>query len=149
MTNNKKIFIFDLDDTLYLRQLYNRNEMDFCQYTFDFCKKYEKKIKDILYKLKEKGYKIALASHNSYPYNLLKRMEIIDLFDIIIGEYPRLKVDMINEILDKTKLEKNDVLFLDDNFSIIIQAEKHDIDTYYVKDEYGIDLSIFNQYIDE
>lgn len=149
MTNNKKIFIFDLDDTLYLRQLYSINYDNFCQYRLDFCKTYEINLRNILLKLKKNGYKIALASHNRNPHFLLKGMEIADFFDIVIGEYPRSKVDMINEILDKTKLEKKDVLFLDDNPSIIREVKEYNIDTYHVNDDYGIDLTIFHKYIDE
>ena len=138
--DKKKLFVFDLDDTLYLRTLYKKGNLT-------YCKIYEEKIKNIIYKLKSNGHYIALASHNTYPYNELHRMNIIHFFDYIIGEYPRSKVDMINEIVNSTNYNIDDVLFFDDNLSVVKEVVKHNIKTYYVITDYGIDLSVFEEYL--
>lgn len=152
MTKQKKLlFVFDLDDTLYLRTLENEYEYsnsNMYHLSDKYRAEYENKIKNILSKLKEKGHKIAMASHNTYPYRHLKRMDIIHLFDFIIGEYPRSKVCMIKEIVSKTNSHIDDVLFFDDNERVVNEVRKYNIKTYFVETDFGIDLTFFDRYID-
>lgn len=102
MYQEKRLHIFDLDDTLYLR---NRIED-----TDEYHAQVKKMIKD----LKKDGKIIAMASHNSNPHYYLSNMGIINYFDIIIGEYPREKDDMVNEILLQTGCDVTEAVFYDD-----------------------------------
>lgn len=136
---SKKLFIFDLDDTLYLRykkklsSCYNNNDTELSQYT--------KKITEILKKIKQQDKIITMASHNRNPTRILEKMDILHFFSIIIGEYPRKKDTMVMEILEKTGCSKEEAIFFDDHPEHIIDVQNFGVDTYFVDSIHGIDLS--------
>lgn len=124
-----KVYVFDLDNTLLLRKV------DTC-YKY----KYESNLKEFLENLKSKNHILAIASHNRSPRYYLKEMEIFELFDYIIGEYPREKSDMIVEILENVKGKKEDVVFFDDlNFNIE-ETKKNGIISIKVDPLKGLDF---------
>lgn len=139
-----KIFVFDLDNTLYLHnvdQIYSEN--------------YHKKVKNFLMYLKDNDKLLYIATHNFHPDNYLNKINVPPLlFDGIIKEtkdvHPSLntimeytsKKDMILEILDKHKtLTKDDIIFFDDHSYNIREVEKLDVKSIYVNANKGIDFS--------
>lgn len=133
MYSNKRLHIFDLDYTLILWK---------CNHCPCVCdQEYEKKAKEMLKKLKTSGKILALASHNKCAKYHLTKMGVYDLFDVVIGEYPRDKSDMIKEILEKTGCTIEEAVFYDDNMFNIKRAESLGVDSYYVKDK-GIEFEL-------
>jgi FMN phosphatase YigB (HAD superfamily) len=99
----KQLYIFDLDDTLYLRTpMYSSRIL------------YEECLKRCLLKLKNNNKILAIASHNSNPEKYLHKMGILHLFSYIIGEYPRQKDTMVAEILQHTGVSIQNTVFFDD-----------------------------------
>jgi HAD superfamily phosphatase (TIGR01681 family) len=139
--HNYKVFVFDLDDTLYLHRVEVSYRLEYTQ-----------KIKEFLQSLKEKGKILCLATHNKSPYSYLHRMEIYDLFHEIIYEKKNVnsysnsiyeytnKKDMILEILDKTKMSNEDVIFFDDVDYNIDEVKSLGIETVIVSPKTGIVL---------
>lgn len=138
-----KIFVFDLDNTLYLHNV-DQN----------YAEKYHKKALNFLMYLKDCDKLLYIATHNFNPKFLLDKINISPLFDGIIKEtkdvHPSLnsiveytsKKDMILEILDKHKnLTKDDVVFFDDHNYNIKQVESINVKSIYVNDYKGIDFS--------
>lgn len=143
---DKKLFIFDLDDTLYLRKL--SKQYDYSEDILYYLKEllYYHQIRHILYKLKQKNKIIALASHNLNPIPILNYLEITQYFSIIIG----LRIDkdiMVSNILKETNCSKEETIFFDDQLTNIIKVNELGIDVYYVEDMFGIDLDFFNKYL--
>lgn len=112
---NYKVFVFDLDDTLYLHRV-----------DLDYREEYTKKIREFLQSLRDMGKILCLATHNKSPYRYLHKMNIHDLFDEIIYEkrdvspyynsiydYTNKKY-MIQEIMGKTNVSSEDIVFFDD-----------------------------------
>jgi FMN phosphatase YigB (HAD superfamily) len=128
---HKKLHIFDLDDTLYLRQL--------TSYEDEIRSRINMKI--MLEELKKDGKILAMASHNTNPRYCLNQMQCSHLFDIVIGEYPRPKDSMIREILEKTGCNKEEAVFYDDMEYNIKLVSQMGIDVYHVKTKYGIILN--------
>lgn len=124
-----KVYIFDLDNTLLLWKVdkYYRYE-------------YEYNLKEFLENLKCNNHILAIASHNMTPRHYLKNMDICQLFDYIIGEYPRKKSDMIVEILENVKGKKEDVIFFDDLNSNIEDCENNGIKSIKVDPIKGLDF---------
>lgn len=139
--HNYKVFVFDLDDTLYLHRV-----------DLSYRLEYTQKIKEFLYTLKQQGKILCLATHNRSPYYYLNQMEIYDLFHEIIYEkkdvHPRHnsiyeytnKKDMIQEILDKTNTSIADVIFFDDVHYNIDEVRSLGIETVIVSPKKGIAL---------
>lgn len=112
---NYKVFVFDLDDTLYLHSV-----------NYDYRVEYTKKIREFLQSLRDMGKILCLATHNKSPYHYLNKMDISDLFDEIVYEQKDVspnynsiyeytnKKDMIQEIIMKTNVSTNDIVFFDD-----------------------------------
>ena len=124
-----KVYIFDLDNTLLLWKVDK-------YYKYE----YEYELKKFLENLKCKNHILAIASHNMTPRYYLKNMDIFQLFDYIIGEYPRKKSDMIVEILENVKGKKEDVIFFDDLNSNIEDCEKNRIISIKVDPMKGLDF---------
>jgi HAD superfamily phosphatase (TIGR01681 family) len=134
-----KVFVFDLDDTLYLHRV-----------DAEYREEYTIKIREFLYSLKESGKIVCLATHNKSPYYYLHKMEIYDLFHEIIYErkdvHPSLnsileytnKKDMIQEILEKTNVTNEDVVFFDDHSYNIDEVKSLGIESIYVSPKTGI-----------
>ena len=94
------LFVFDLDNTLFLHSVNNAYKI-----------KYEKQLGEFLNYLKNNNKKLVIASHNQNPNLYLEQMKISELFDDVIGQYPRDKLDMINHFLENTKSQKTNPCF--------------------------------------
>ena len=134
-----KVFVFDLDNTLYLHSV-----------NVEYRDKYTIKIREFLYSLKESGKIVCLATHNKSPYHYLHKMDIYDAFHEIIYETRDVnpyknsileytnKKDMIHEILKKTNLTNEDVVFFDDHSYNIDEVKSLGIESVYVSSKTGI-----------
>jgi len=137
--NDYKVFVFDLDNTLYLhtvdmlyREEYNEEVIKFLQY------------------LKENGKRICLATHNKNPFRILDKMEIHpDIFDAIIYQTEPVlssvdiltytnKKKMIQNILHITNVSIQEIIFFDDMMYNIEQVKKMGIECIHVCPEIGI-----------
>lgn len=139
-----KIFVFDLDETLYL---HNVNQ--------DYKNIYHKKVKNFLVYLKDNDKRLYIATHNFGPSSWLHRMDISPLlFNGIIKETKNVnpyknhineytsKKDMILEILDKnSEFTTDDVVFFDDHEYNIKEVESINVKSIYVDARKGIDFS--------
>jgi HAD superfamily phosphatase (TIGR01681 family) len=138
-----KIFVFDLDNTLYLHKV-DQN----------YAEVYHKKVKNLLVYLKDNDKILYIATHNFNPDNYLNRINISpSLFNGIIKETkdvnPMLnsindytsKKDMILEIVEHTCLTTDDVIFFDDHSFNIKEVEKLNVKSIYVDDLKGINFS--------
>lgn len=139
-----KIFVFDLDDTLYL---HNVNK--------DYVKVYHKKVKNFLDYLKDNNKILYIATHNFNPDLYLYRMKISQLlFDGIIKETKDVnpesnsiidytsKKDMILEILNKQpNLTKDDIIFFDDHIYNINEVNSINVKSIHVDKKKGIIFS--------
>jgi HAD superfamily phosphatase (TIGR01681 family) len=138
------IFVFDLDNTLYLHNVDNV-----------YAEKYHIKVKNFLMYLKDNGKKLYIATHNFNPDRLLHRINISPLlFNSIIKEtkdvHPLLnsiteytsKKDMILEILNNhNDLTKNDIIFFDDHEYNIKEVNSINVKSVYVNESKGIDFT--------
>jgi len=138
--DNFKIYVFDLDNTLYLHNVDNNYSND-----------YHKRVKEFLQTLKTKGKILCIATHNKNPEYYLKRIEIFDLFDHIIFEKQEHlnpffygiqdytpKNEMIEEILHLTECKKEQVVFFDDFDYNVKQVESVGIKSIKVCDTVGL-----------
>lgn len=124
-----KVYIFDLDDTLYLRNVSD-----------EYKKIYEYELIKFLNKLKNNNKILAIASHNISPRYFLRKMNIDTYFDYIIGEYPRKKSDMIVEILKNVNKVKEDVIFFDDLSYNILECKENGIKSIKIDPKNGIEF---------
>jgi HAD superfamily phosphatase (TIGR01681 family) len=143
-----KVFVFDLDNTLYLHKVNQK-----------YREMYSIRIRKFLNLLKNNGKIICLASHNKSPYYYLHNMDIYDLFHEIIYEKRDVnpcknniyeytnKKDMIQEILEKTKVTNKDVIFFDDQYYNINEVKSLGIESVYVSPKIGIVLENIKDYI--
>lgn len=133
-----KIFVFDLDNTLYLHKVES--------------KIYNKKLENFLVYLKDQDKKLYIATHNLDPVFLLDKLNITHLFDGIIKETKDVspwlnsimeytsKKDMILEILKDTDFTTDDVIFFDDHEYNITQVNSICVKSIYVNDLKGINF---------
>lgn len=111
-----KIFVFDLDYTLYL------HKVDY------YSREYHRKIRNFLLYLIDNGKILYIATHNKTPESYLDELNITNLFSGIIKELMDVcpikngiedytsKKDMIYEILSKeSNSVMDDIIFFDDN----------------------------------
>lgn len=136
---NYKVFVFDLDDTLYLHDV-----------SIEYREEYNIKIREFLKSLKDDGKIVCLATHNKSPYYYLHKMEIYGLFHEIIYETKDVtssknsileytnKKDMIQEILEKTNVTNEDVVFFDDQSYNIDEVKSLGIASVHVSPKTGI-----------
>lgn len=134
-----KVFVFDLDNTLYL---HNVNSV--------YSDRYHKDVKVFLENLKNKNKILCIATHNKNPNNYLDKIEISHLFDYIIYEkknvHPYLnsiheytgKDEMIQEIIDKTKFKKEEIIFYDDADYNIKKVENFGVKSVKIDANIGI-----------
>jgi HAD superfamily phosphatase (TIGR01681 family) len=142
---NYKIFVFDLDHTLYLHKVHE----------FDvYYKTYHDKVKNLLTYLKDNNKLLYIATHNTSPDYYLNKINIKELFDDIIMETKDLchkknsikeytsKKDMILEILEKNiQYTLEDVLFFDDHPYNIKQVNSIGVKCIYVDELKGINFN--------
>jgi HAD superfamily phosphatase (TIGR01681 family) len=126
--NNKQLYIFDLDDTLYLRTMRGYCDID----------EFHKYIKDIIFKLYKSGKILCIASHNKNVKYCLEKLDILDLFTYIIGEYPRSKKTMVLEILDNMKITSDQAVFFDDLIKNIKDVSELGVESHWLKYNLGI-----------
>jgi len=137
-----KVFVFDLDNTLYLHNV-----------DTIYSNRYHKDVKVFLQNLKNKNKILCIATHNKNPNNYLDKIEISHLFDHIIYEKKNVnpysnsireytgKDEMIQEIIDKTKCKKEEIIFYDDADYNINKVENFGVKSIKVDDNIGI---VFN-----
>jgi HAD superfamily phosphatase (TIGR01681 family) len=123
----KKLYVFDLDNTLYLWEV-KKNIQEL----------YSKQLKQYLAELHNKGAVLAIASHNTNPKRYLRYMDIDNLFTHVIGEYPRSKDTMLAEILLSTGIKHYDTVFFDDMQKNLDLVAKMGIECYKADDIWGI-----------
>jgi HAD superfamily phosphatase (TIGR01681 family) len=143
-----KVFVFDLDNTLYLHSanhIYSDN--------------YHKQVKSFLENLKAQNKILCIATHNKNPKYYLERMQIFDLFDHIkletknvnpftntVDEYTG-KNEMVQEIIDTIGCKKEEVIFFDDlNYNINL-VENIGVKSIKVSQEKGIDFKDIKKFI--
>lgn len=138
-----KIFVFDLDETLFLSKV-----------NLKYAEDYHKKIKVFLSYLKTNDKLLYIATHNSFPNGALNFLGINSILDGVIKESRDVnpvandiedytnKKDMILEILDNHKnLSTEDVVFFDDNVYNIKKVENINVKCVYVDNTVGINFS--------
>lgn len=140
-----KVFVFDLDDTLYLHRV-----------DWEYRQEYTQKIREFLQCLKDQGKILCLATHNRKPFYYLNKMDMYDMFDEIVYEKKDVspwshsiydytnKKDMIQEILDKTNTSITDVVFFDDVHYNINEVKSLGIEAIRVSPITGIALDKIN-----
>jgi len=138
------IFVFDLDNTLYLHNVDG-----------NYAEMYHKKVKNFLMYLKDNDKILYIATHNFNPSKYLFYLNISPLlFNGIIKEtknvHPSLnsiteytsKKDMILEILNNhNDLTKNDIIFFDDHDYNIKEVDSINVKSIYVNECKGINFS--------
>lgn len=130
MIDDKKLFVFDLDNTLYLWNVDDRTRMD-----------YEQRLSNFLHFLKWKQKRLAIASFHTDPEMILKRMGIHHLFDVIIGRNRTFrKDDMLCNIMEITNCKPNDTVFFDDMYDNVRTVRFMGIECVLVNQRRGIDL---------
>lgn len=137
--NNTKVYVFDLDDTLYMHEM--------CR-----PRNYHKKVKQALKKIKENGKKLAIATHRHHPEELLEILDIKSLIDVIITEKRPVhnsthdiedytpKSYMMREIMSILKCKKKHMLFFDDSPYNIKKVRGFKVKSILVNPYTGIDF---------
>ena len=140
--NNYKIFVFDLDYTLYLHEHHTSV--------------YTEKIINLLMLLKQNEKILCIATHNKRPYYYLSQIKsnIDNFFDKIVFEtkdvYPSVnsikdytsKKTMLNEIIDTYNCNTNEIIFFDDSNHNINEVTSLGITSLKVSNHTGIDTDI-------
>ena len=136
---NTKVYVFDLDDTLYMHIMHKPLD-------------YHKKVKKFMKKIKDTGKKIAIATHNLRPESLLSQLDIKDLIDVVIKETRPVnswdntideytpKSDMLREIMSILKCKKKHMLFFDDSPYNIKKVRDFKVKSILVNPVLGIDF---------
>lgn len=144
-----KIFVFDLDNTLYLHKV----DTAYSEY-YHIC------VKNLLIYLKNNDKLLYVATHNKSPTSYLNRINITNLFHGIIKETKCLdrninniqdytnKKDMILHILNKNSdCNLDDILFFDDHIYNIKNVESIGVKCIYVNDFKGINFNLFSNIV--
>lgn len=158
----KKLYIFDLDDTILLRNVQDTM----------YKEKYEKELRERLKDLKKKNKKLAIATYNSKPENVLIQLRILHLFDYIyqptelpfdkyksnvrdlrnatvwtIGNHVKIcwkKNIMVEKIMKNLKCSKEETIYFDDYINNVYDVEKLGVKTIHVNKTIGIPLNLLN-----
>lgn len=158
----KKLYIFDLDDTISLREIENTK----------YKKEYEEKLKEKLKTLKKNNIKLAIATYNSRPETILTELRILHLFDIIykptellydeyISNYRNIKNAtvwimgqiakicwnkgiMVETIMKDLKCSKDETIYFDDYINNVYDVKKLGVRSVYVNKKVGIPLHLLN-----
>lgn len=108
----RKLYIFDLDDTLYLGRASPRRRSE-----------YEARLVPYLTKLHGDGHFLTVASSNCLAKKRLSEMGLLSLFHMIISDETISKAIMVQRIRDafpSVKLE--DVTYYDDDFENVLSV---------------------------
>ncbi len=155
--NTKSVFIFDLDDTLYLRL--NRD--------LDYTQNYYTKVNGFLNKLKENNKKIYLLTYNADPNIYLDKINInISIFNEIIKpelitidvfehkKDPNFKTRIvcdntyiynnkwydIENLIKENNYNKEDIVFFDNDTFLVNKVKELNVDSILVDPFKGIKL---------
>lgn len=140
--SNYKVFVFDLDNTLYMHSC-NRIHREI----------YHEQVKIFLQNLKNLGKILCIATHNTGPFYYLENLKIKELFHHIILEKKPLhsdfntidqytgKDEMINELIGKIGCTKEEIIFFDDSLYNIKKVESIGIKSILVSDQTGIEFT--------
>lgn len=126
---NIGFIVFDLDDTLV------------CTKTNIFLFDVER----LLFRLKQYGYTLGVASYNPYADKVLKKKGIHHYFDYIEYEDWRfqekldMKERMLKTILNKANVNPDNTLFIDDQIRFLETAQSLGINTHFY--ECGMDMN--------
>lgn len=138
-----KIFVFDLDYTLYLHT------------STKYADCYHLKIRNWLEYLKDNNKHLYIATHHSSPTSIIEELKIEKLINCVLKETKDIdksysisdytsKKGMIEEILNKTENKNyttDDVVFFDDNPYNIHEVNKINVKSILVDGLKGINLS--------
>lgn len=140
-----KVFVFDLDSTLYLH------------YADEMYKQiYHEQVKVFLQNLKNNGKILCIATHNKNPTIYLDMLKITSLFHYIISEQKNVnsysnsiheytgKDEMINELISKIGCTNEEIIFFDDIKYNIKKVESIGVKSILVSDQTGIDFTKLN-----
>jgi HAD superfamily phosphatase (TIGR01681 family) len=137
-----KVFVFDLDNTLYL------HNVDAMQR-----KIYNEQVKVFLENLKSSGKILCIATHNKNPTIYLDALKITSLFHHIILEKKNVspwfntihdytgKDEMINELMSEIGCTKKEIIFFDDSVYNIDKVKSIGVDSILVSEKTGIDFN--------
>lgn len=129
MEKSIKLIVFDLDDTL------------ICAKTKIFL--YD--VRNLLFHLKNDGFKLALASYNPRADKVLIDAELDHFFDFIeyedwrFKDYLDMNENMLKTILQKSKIDAERTLFIDDQARFVEKAKTLGLKTHVY--EYGVDMN--------
>lgn len=129
MSKSINLIVFDLDDTL----ICTRTKL----FLYD--------VENLLIRLKNDGFKIALASYNPYADDVLKTKRLYHYFDFVEYEDWRfqdeldMKENMLRTILKKSNVEAQNILFIDDQIRFVEKAKMLGLKTHVYR--YGMDMN--------
>jgi len=145
LKSDYKVFVFDLDNTLYL---HNADVMH--------TQIYHEQVKVFLQNLKNDGKILCIATHNKNPTIYLDMINITSFFHYIISEQKNVcpslntideytdKDIMINELISKIGCTNEEILFFDDANYNIKKVESIGVKSILVSDQTGIDFTKLN-----
>jgi HAD superfamily phosphatase (TIGR01681 family) len=140
-----KVFVFDLDNTLYL---HGANEM--------YKQIYHEQVRVFLQNLKNNGKILCIATHNKNPTIYLDMLKVTSLFDYTISEQKKLhpainnideytgKDEMIKELICKIGCTEKEIIFFDDAIYNTTKVESIGVKTILVSDQTGIEFNKLN-----
>ena len=128
-----KLVIFDLDDTL-IHEGFDEKKPRLCAET-----------QNVLDYLLEKGYTLAIASHNRRALEILKKIQLHEHFSVICGYVPDCvtKNPHIDEILGALPgvFSRTSIVLFDDLQSNVSAAKEHGIEARLVNWKTGVTLA--------
>lgn len=140
-----KVFVFDLDNTLYL------HKVNVIQQQI-----YHEQVKVFLQNLKNIGKILCIATHNRYPSVYLDMLKVTYLFDYTILEQKKLhpvinnideytgKDEMIKELICKIGCTEKEIIFFDDAIYNTTKVESIGVKSILVSDQIGIEFNKLN-----
>ena len=126
-TKKIKLIVFDLDDTLI--------QGDRADIVF-------KDTREIMEKLKEHGYKLGIASHNSHANWYLKKNNLDGYFDFVqaFDTNNLSKFQHMTNLMNDLNLKKNECILFDDHLEIVADITGHGIPGFLVDYTTGVTL---------
>lgn len=140
VNSDVKVYVFDLDNTLYLHDHTNK----------DYFNEYRLNLVKFLEKLTTENITLCIATHNKTPITFLDELNITNLFKHIIYEkknvHPYLntikdytpKSEMMKEIMTLTSCTYDKMIFFDDDMFNIRDVETLNIKSVLVCSKVGI-----------
>jgi len=113
--------------------------------------KFNKKINNVFKKLKEKNLKVAVVtnSNKSSAIKILKKLQIINLLDLLVTNANRIKPkpnpEPYNYAIKKLKVEKKNSLIFEDSPVGILSAKRSGANYFLIKNPNQINLKFLNK----